>query len=198
MRTNTIQTAEKRKVTKRTYLSAQEVSRLLSAAKHTRWPLRDQTLILLTFRHGLRATEAATLQWSQVDLRAARLYVARLKGSEDSVHSLEADEVRLLRSLKKASPDNAFVFLTERGTVMTADNFLRLVKRLGTDAGFSFPVHPHMLRHGAGYQLINQPGTSTRQIQHFLGHRNIRHTERYTTLATTAFVGFGRKIGGRV
>jgi type 1 fimbriae regulatory protein FimB/type 1 fimbriae regulatory protein FimE len=197
MRKDTIQTAENRKVEKRTYLSGQEVSQLLAAAKHTRYSTRDCALILLTFRHGLRASEAVNLQWSQIDLKAARLQVNRLKGSDDSVQSLEADEVRLLQHLRKDEPDNIFVFITERGDVMTADNFLKLMKRLGKQAGFTFNVHPHMLRHGAGYQLVNN-GASTRTIQAYLGHKNIKHTELYTKLNAATFKGFGRMIGGKV
>ena len=197
MQSDTIQTVENRKVDKKTFLSAQEVSQLLSVAKNTRYGTRDSALILVTFRHGLRASEAVALQWNQIDLKAARIHVVRRKGSDDSVHVLEADEVRLLTQLKKKSPDNAFVFLSERGTPMTADNFLKLAKRLGKDAGFDFNLHPHMLRHGAGYQLINN-GASTRQVQHFLGHKNLKHTELYTKLNANAFKDFGRKIGGKL
>lgn len=197
MQSDTIQTAQNRKVAKRTFLSAQEVSQLLRTAGESRYPERDRALILLTFRHGLRASEAVALTWQQIDLKSARIQVTRLKGSNDSVQVLEADEVRLLQQLKKRQPDNAFVFLSERGTPMTADNFLKLLKRLGKDAGFDFNVHPHMLRHGAGYQLVNA-GASTRQIQAYLGHKNLKHTELYTKLNANAFMGFGRKIGGKL
>ncbi len=196
MPADTIHTIENRKV-KKTYLTSQEVSQLIAAAKKTRYSKRDTALILLAFRHGLRASEAVSILWNQIDLLSGKIYISRLKGSSDSVHVLEADEIRLLKQLQKQQPDNIFVFLSERGTAMTADNFLKLVKRLGKEAGFSFNVHPHMLRHGAGYQLVNS-GTSTRQIQNFLGHKNLQHTERYTKLSAQPFMGFGKRIGGRI
>ena len=194
---DTIQIDQNRKVEKRSFLSAQEVTLLLAAAKKTRYSTRDRALILLTFRHGLRASEAVSLQWSQIDLKAARLQVNRLKGSDDSVQPLEADEIRLLQTLKKHSPDHAFVFISERGTVMTADNFLKLMAKLGKLAGFAFKCHPHQLRHGAGYQLINA-GVSTRTIQAYVGLRHIKHTELYTKSIATTFKDFGQKIGGRI
>ncbi|HEY9680855.1 MAG TPA: DUF3435 domain-containing protein [Oculatellaceae cyanobacterium] len=194
---HTIQTDEKRKVSNIKYLTAQDVSRLLDAAKETRYPDRDRALILLTFRHGLRASEAVDLQWSQIHLESARIDVVRRKGSDNSVQALESDELRLLKRLKKNSPDNAYVFLSERGTPMTSDNFLRLLNRLGEAAGFSESIHPHQLRHGAGYQLING-GASTRQVQLFLGHKNLKHTELYTKLNANEFIGFGRTIGGKL
>lgn len=192
-----IQIDKNRKVEKRSFLSAQGVTKLLTVAKKSRHPARDRALILLTFRHGLRASEAVSLQWSQIDLKAARLQVNRLKGSDDSVQPLEADEIRLLQALKKSSPDNAFVFVSERGCVMTADNFLKIMVKLGKEAGFTFKCHPHQLRHGAGYQLVNA-GVSTRTIQAYLGHRSIKHTELYTKLNASAFKDFGQKIGGRL
>jgi type 1 fimbriae regulatory protein FimB/type 1 fimbriae regulatory protein FimE len=46
-----------------------------------------------------------------------------------------------------------------------------------------------MLRHACGYKLAND-GQDTRAIQHYLGHRNIRHTVRYTALSGDRFQGF--------
>ena len=51
-----------------------------------------------------------------------------------------------------------------------------------------FPV-PHMLRHACGFRLANE-GHDTRVIQHYLGHRNIQHTVRYTEMAPDRFKGF--------
>lgn len=196
MKSATIQTAQKRKV-KKTYLTSQEVTQLLDAAKKTRHSKRDTALVLMTFRHGLRASEAVELQWQQISLDTGKIYISRLKGSDNSVHVMEPDEVRLLKQLQKQQPDNTFVFLSERGSPMTADNFLRLIKRLGKQAGFDFNAHPHQLRHGAGYELVNS-GASTRQIQQFLGHKNLRHTQLYTKLSAQPFAGFGKRIGGRI
>ena len=49
-------------------------------------------------------------------------------------------------------------------------------------AKLSFPVHPHMLRHSTGYKLAND-GQDTRSLAHYLGHRNLQSTARYTALA---------------
>ena len=65
----------------------------------------------------------------------------------------------------------------------------KMVARAGAEAGLGFPVHPHMLRHAAGYKLAND-GHDTRAIQHYLGHKNIQHTVRYTELAPNRFKGF--------
>jgi type 1 fimbriae regulatory protein FimB/type 1 fimbriae regulatory protein FimE len=67
----------------------------------------------------------------------------------------------------------------------------KIVGRPGREAGTEFPVHPHMLRHATGYKLAND-GQDTRAIQHYLGHRNIQHTTRYTELAADRFKDFWR------
>jgi integrase len=50
-------------------------------------------------------------------------------------------------------------------------------------------VHPHMLRHACGYKLAND-GQDTRALQHYLGHKNIQHTVRYTELSPKRFKNF--------
>ena len=74
---------------------------------------------------------------------------------------------------------------------MTASNVRKLVTRTGLAAKLPFPVHPHMLRHACGYKLANE-GHDTRSLQHYLGHKNINHTVRYTDLAPDRFKGFWR------
>jgi site-specific recombinase XerD len=66
-----------------------------------------------------------------------------------------------------------------------------VIERAGEQARLGFPVHPHMLRHSCGYKLAND-GHDTRAIQHYLGHKNIQHTVRYTELAPTRFKDFWR------
>jgi len=176
----------------REYLTPSEIERLVSAARSGRHGHRDATLILIGYRHGLRASEIADLEWSQVEFtRAASLHARRVKNGKPSVHPLRGDELRALRQLRKLYPDSAFVFATERGGPFTPDAINRLVKRIGERAGLGFPVHAHMLRHACGYALANA-GHDTRAIQDWLGQRSIQHTVRYTELTPTRFRDFWR------
>jgi type 1 fimbriae regulatory protein FimB/type 1 fimbriae regulatory protein FimE len=176
----------------REYLKTAEVEKLIKAARNGRYAHRDATLILIAFRHGLRASEVCDLDWSQVEFgRSAALHVRRAKNGKPSVHPLRGDEIRALRELRRQFPDSGFVFATERGGPFTPDAVNRLIKRIGERAGFDFQVHAHMLRHGCGYALANA-GHDTRAIQDWLGHRSIQHTVRYTELAPTRFKDFWR------
>ncbi|WP_143780186.1 tyrosine-type recombinase/integrase [Leptolyngbya sp. 'hensonii'] len=55
----------------------------------------------------------------------------------------------------------------------------KIIDRAGKLAELPLPAHPHMLRHPCGYYLAEQ-GLPTRDIQEYLGHRNIQNTVRYT------------------
>jgi type 1 fimbriae regulatory protein FimB/type 1 fimbriae regulatory protein FimE len=173
----------------REYLTEAEVMKLIDTArKRGRNGLRDSAAILLAYRHGLRAQELCQLRWSQIDLRHGRLHVNRSKGGQESIHPLHGPELRALRPLQGQSP---YVFVTEGGTPVTTAWFLRMIQRTGVAAKLPFPVHPHMLRHSTGYKLAND-GHDTRSLAHYLGHRNLQSTARYTALAPDRFRDFWR------
>jgi type 1 fimbriae regulatory protein FimB/type 1 fimbriae regulatory protein FimE len=173
-------------------LTPDEVERLLAAAGNSgRHGARDRTLLLLMFRHGLRVSEAVSLRWDQVDLKAGLLHVQRLKHGVPSTHPLRGPELRHLRQLRRDWPEGAYLFVSERRGPMTASNVRKLIARAGQEAQLAFPVHPHMLRHACGFKLAND-GHDTRALQHYLGHKNISHTVRYTELAPDRFKGFWR------
>jgi integrase len=167
----------------RKYLIATEVERLMNAArKSSRWGHRDSTMILMAYRHGLRASELCDLQWHQVELEAGRLHVRRAKNGTPSVHPLQGDEIRALRRLQREQGASAHVFLSERSGPMTPKSFHGLLGRIGERARIPFVVRPHALRHGCGFALANA-GHDTRALQAWLRHKNIQHTVRYTELS---------------
>jgi type 1 fimbriae regulatory protein FimB/type 1 fimbriae regulatory protein FimE len=157
------------------------------AARRTgRYGHRDETLVLLTFRHALRVSETVALRWDQVDLQTGLLHVVRRKNGTPSTHPIRGTEIRALRRLRREWPDSPYVFCSERGA---SSNVRKLMTRLGKAAGLQFPIHPHMLRHATGYTLAND-GHDTRSIQQYMGHKNIMHTVRYTELAPDRFKDF--------
>jgi type 1 fimbriae regulatory protein FimB/type 1 fimbriae regulatory protein FimE len=174
-------------VRSREHLLPDEIDALMKAAGSVgRHRLRDRTLILTAYRHGLRVSELVGLKWDQIDHRRAQMHVNRLKNGSPATHPIEGDELRLLRRLGREYPDTPFVFTTERGGPLTRSTVSKLLARAGQKAGLAFPAHPHMLRHGTGYYLANK-GVPTRTIQAYLGHKSIQHTVRYTELSAKTF-----------
>ncbi len=176
----------------REYLTEAEVERLMEAAKGNRWGHRDAAIILVAYRHGLRASELVDLRWDQVDFGTATLHVRRVKQGTPSTHPILGVELRALRRLQREQqPKSPFVFTSERGAPFSTAGFARMVERSGREAKLTFKAHPHMLRHACGYTLANK-GHDTRALQAYLGHRNIQHTVRYTELTPTRFKDFWR------
>src|SRR6516162_8509914 len=94
---------------KRRYLTQREIDRLMDCArKHGRYGHRDATMILVAYRHGLRASEVCDLQWQQIELSEGRLHVHRIKNGVPSVHPICGDEMRALRKLRRDCPTDAF------------------------------------------------------------------------------------------
>ena len=176
----------------REYLTEAEVERLLRATRGNRWAHRDATMILVAYRHGLRASELTDLRWDQVDFATATLHVRRVKQGSPSTHPILGDELRALRRLRREQePKSPFAFTSERGAPFTTAGFARMVERAGAAAKFGFKAHPHMLRHACGFALAAK-GHDTRALQAYLGHKNIQHTVRYTELSPTRFKTFWR------
>src|SRR5262249_44674981 len=117
---------------KRRYLTEREVERLMDCArKYGRYGHRDATMILVAYRHGLRASEVCDLQGQQTELSEGRLHVHRVKNGIPSVHPIRGDEMRALRKLRREYPKDAYVFVSERGGPISPIGFHRLIQRLG-------------------------------------------------------------------
>ena len=172
----------------REHLTEKEVERLMKAASDNRYGHRDATMILVAFRHGLRAKELCDLRWDQVDFTQAVLHVRRVKNGTPSTHPLTGREMRALRRLQREAPSSPFMFVSERGAPFTTAGFARMMER-ATLSAHDIKAHPHMLRHACGYALANQ-GRDTRGLQAYLGHRYIQHTVRYTELSSDRFKGW--------
>src|SRR5262245_1670873 len=110
------------------YLTERDVERLMDCArKHGRYGHRDATMILVAYRHGLRASEVCDLQWQQIELSEGRLHVHRVKNGIASVHPIRGDEMRALRKLRCDYPRDAHVFVSERGGPISPIGFHRLI-----------------------------------------------------------------------
>ena len=136
---------EKPNVSQRSYLSPDEARRIIEVAgRVSRQRERDQLLLTMMYRHGLRVSEAVDLRWTDFDLDASRdrpFWVRRVKGSKSTTHTLEPDTVRLLQRAKKRA-DGSYVFRSERGGKLSTDIVRVICERAGQAAGFEFPGAP--------------------------------------------------------
>jgi type 1 fimbriae regulatory protein FimB len=113
--------------------------------------------------------------------------IARAKGGGTSTHTVARDDLGALRKMRKAT-NGPWVFETERGGPLSVDAMQYIVRGAGEAAGTGDAIHPHMLRHGAGYALIND-GVDVRLVQEFLGHASITSTAIYTAISPKRLAG---------
>ena len=121
------------------------MDKLLAALKGNRHGHRDGLVGLIIYRHGLRVSEACDLRWDDIDLPKRTIIVRRLKGSIDSVHYLERDEVNGLKLLHRQQQADgvkgSYVFINERGQPFGRMGIGRMIERAGEAARLPFPVH---------------------------------------------------------
>ena len=174
----------------REYLTAREIERLIEAARGNRWGHRDATAILMAYRHGLRASELVSLRWDDVDLppascmwpsQVSRAFTRSEPRSCGRYGGYSGKHLRVLGPCISSFPSVSRPSLSPDISGWSPEP--------GQAAGFPFLIH--MLRHACGYKLAND-GQDTRAIQHYLGHRSIVSTVRYTALAPDRFKGFWR------
>lgn len=174
----------------REYLLESEVESVISAAKKSRHGLRDSTLILLSYRHGLRVSEAVNLKWEDLDLILGTIHINRLKRGKSGRHPLKKVEIIALNRLRKqATKESRYVFTSQLGLPLSDRAVGKIIENAGKTAGLPFPIHPHMMRHSCGYFLANQ-GIDTRAIAEYLGHTSLNNSYRYTAIAPGRFEDF--------
>jgi integrase/recombinase XerD len=170
-------------------LTRDEVNRLLGQPRGSSpGALRDRALLETMYACGLRATEAITLELSELDLDAAILR-ARGKGSKERLVPIGSKAVTSLRAyLDQARPrlvglrDEPRVFLNLRGHGLSRQGLYKIVQGHAKSAGLEQRMSPHTLRHTFATHLL-AGGCDLRSLQEMLGHADIGTTQIYTHLS---------------
>jgi len=171
---------------KKDFLSNAEIKLLLDASKKSRYPQRNYILLLMMYRHGLRVSEAINIKLGDVNLKESRIWINRLKKGLSVEHPIEGEELRAIkRYLNKRDDNLPWLFISERKQPLTRQAVNYIVSTASQKAKL-LNVHPHTLRHSCGFYLANK-GYDLRLIQDYLGHRDPKHTSRYTRVVSKRF-----------
>ena len=166
------------------FLTRCELQRILSVARDR--SARDHAMILIAYRHGLRASETCNLDTDAVDPDAARITCTRLKGSLTNWQRLEPYEVLAVNAWLGVRPQTAVgnLFVDSEGRPLSRFQFYRLFRRHAQAADIpEGKRHPHVLKHALGTALANA-GVPVQVIQQRLGHRSISNTMIYLDIAS--------------
>jgi site-specific recombinase XerD len=167
-------------------LTPQETLSLLKAARKR--SIRDWAMILLAYRHGLRASEVCGIKLADVDLKSGSISIRRLKGSLHTIQPLYQhrgqpllDETNAVRAwLRKRPADGSeFFFTSQKGGRLGRTQFFRNFQTVAERAGLPIEKrHPHVLKHSLASHLI-AGNVNLALVRQALGHRSINSTMQY-------------------
>ena len=165
------------------WLEPKELLAILKAARER--SIRDWCLLLLGYRHAMRAQELSNLRLSDIDLKTRTIRVRRVKGSMETVQPLEKqkgrpllDEPKALRLwLEERQDDSDYVFTSQKGGSLTTNAIWRLFQTVAEDAGIK-GRSVHSLKHSRISHLL-QGGAPLGQVRQSAGHRALSSTLRY-------------------
>lgn len=169
------------------HLNAQQVLAVLEAAReHSN---RDWCMLLLTFRHALRSSEARSLKMADINLVDGTIRIERVKGSVSGVQTLDAhrgnpvlDEYVALKAWmrERVEDGSKVLFPSQKGGSMSRMQLLRIFDRYATLAGIPEDLrHPHVLRHSI-CSIMAEQHSDIYAIQRKAAHKNISNTMIYT------------------
>lgn len=168
-------------------LSIEQAIKLVDIDENDPLSLRDHAILELFYSSGLRLSELVSLNTDQLDLSEGTATVTG-KGNKTRIvplgtHAIEAIEqwLTVRESLNNQQVDEIAVFISKRGTRISARNIQSRLKGWAVKQGIDSAVHPHMLRHSFASHVLQSSG-DLRAVQEMLGHANISTTQIYTHL----------------
>ena len=171
------------------HLEPSEVLALLKAARAK--GSREWAMLVLAYKHGLRASEICNLRVGDLDLKNGSIVIERLKGSLRTVQALTEhrgeplmNEVKAIREwLRERQNDNSdFFFTSQKGGRLDRSQVFRLFRAIARDAGLAAEKqHPHCLKHSIATHLV-AANVNLAFVKQQLGHKSIGSTMRYITI----------------
>jgi Phage integrase family len=171
----------------REHVTPDAVERLIAAAKQGRWGHRDATLLLIAYRHGLRASELTDLRWDQIDFSAANFHVRRAKKGTPATHPSWATSCARYAACSVSKPSS-------RPSSCAAAHS----RPLGSRGSSRLPPGELVWRSKPTLTCCATPAvtslptmaTTPGRCRPISAIKNIQHTVRYTELSPTRFKGF--------
>lgn len=175
----------KKKYSLPTLLSVQEVHRILDATSN----LKHKAILSTIYSAGLRVSEAAHLQVSDIYSDNMRILIRQAKGNKDRYSLLSDINLVLLRQYWKMYRPSHWLFPGRQADKPLSVRAIQMVFAQSLQAaGISKKVSVHTLRHCFATHLLNQ-GASILQIKELLGHEDIQTTSIYLHLSHAQVLG---------
>ena len=167
-------------------LDIDQINGLLEAGANSALELRDLAMFELFYSSGLRLSELAALNLTDVDLPDNSLIVRTGKGGKSRILPIGSKAVTAINNwlqqrLKNTSISESALFVSTRGTRLGQRSIELRLEQWCKNKGIAEHIHPHMLRHSFASHLL-ESSQDLRAVQEILGHSNISTTQIYTHL----------------
>ncbi len=184
-------------------LTPEEARQLLDAPSSSTWiGQRDRAFLALLYGGGLRVSEAIQLRLADLHLQnpantsTPGLLQVRGKGNKERLvpfGGLARERLQSWLEEGRSTRPNpgSEVLLSKSGRALDRHRAFRIVRQHALACGLSPQLHPHILRHSCATHLL-VGGGDLRSVQEFLGHADLRTTERYTHLEVEQLQAYHR------
>lgn len=166
------------------YITKSEMENVLRVASADP---RTHVMVLFGATHGMRRSEIAAL--TLADLHGGQIKVARVKGSETTVHPLLTnpnplfDEPTVLAAWLAVKPESKLLFPSSHGGTLTGKQVYNIVRECMLSAGIPEELaHAHSLKHFCASHLC-RAGVGVEFVKTFVGHKDIKNTVRYLNIS---------------
>lgn len=169
------------------YLSVDEMFRLLDSIQtDSLLGLRNRAIFETLYSSGIRVSELAGMNYSDVDFEAA---VVRVLGKgnkqriipigQKALEAIKAYWEHLDRQIGAEALENGALFLNKYKKRLTVRSIARILRNLVDAIGLLTAVSPHALRHSFATHMLDA-GADLRVVQELLGHKSLSTTQKYT------------------
>jgi integrase/recombinase XerC len=165
------------------FLDEEQMTRLLEAPPADRWQgQRDRAVFETLYSTGMRVSELVGLNLNDVD-EISDTVIVRGKGKRERLCPIGKTALQAIQRYLAHRPRRvkvpAAMFVSQKGTRLTARHVDRLLQRYARQAALPIPISPHSLRHSFATHLLDR-GADLRSVQELLGHQSLSTTQIYT------------------
>lgn len=167
-------------------MTREEVKKLLDS--RSAWTLlgcRDRAFLQIMYESGMRVSEVANLQISDVNISGREVTIRNAKNRRDRIAMIGTGAVtwlaRWLERREEVATESTRLWISKDGKPVNASSWTIHIGRMGKDCGLARPATAHMLRHSFATHLL-EAGADLRTLQELLGHASITMTQRYTRI----------------
>lgn len=166
------------------YFTIKELSKLFTAVSKSneKYKIRDEAILKISYYCALRATEVGLININDINLQRNEIYCRRLKGSNNNtIRIIDNDVLRALKRYIRISEVNeGILFKSQKGNPIsrkTLDSIFKKYCKMADIKDIS-KHHFHVLKHTRAVHLA-ELGLDLKDIQYWLGHKNISNTQIY-------------------